>query len=103
MATHLHARGLTHGDLYAHNILCDEQGNGLLGDFGAASFYPQDGSETAAALQRIEVRAFGVLLGELLARCAERPAGWEAVQARCVQPQVLDRPDFAQIAQALAG
>ena len=103
VATHLHARGLTHGDLYAHNILCDEQGNGLLGDFGAASFYPQDGSETAAALQRIEVRAFGVLLGELLARCAERPAGWKAVQARCVQPQVLDRPDFAQIAQALAG
>ncbi|NER59104.1 serine/threonine-protein kinase [Pseudomonas sp. MAFF212428] len=103
VAAHLHARGLAHGDLYAHNILCDEQGNGLLGDFGAASFYPQDGSQTAAALQRIEVRAFGVLLGELLARCEQRPPAWEALQARCVQPQVLERPDFAQIEQALAG
>lgn len=103
VAAHLHQRGIAHGDLYAHNILCDEQGNGLLGDFGAASFYPQDGSESAAALQRIEVRAFGVLLGELLERCEERPAGLVALQARCVEPQVLDRPDFAQIEQALAG
>ena len=30
VAAHLHQRGITHGDLYAHNILCDEQGNGLL-------------------------------------------------------------------------
>jgi len=103
VAAHLHARGIAHGDLYAHNILCDEQGNGLLGDFGAASFYPQDGSEAAAALQRIEVRAFGVLLGELLARCEEPPEGWVALQARCMQAQVLDRPDFAQVEQALAG
>jgi len=35
---HLHARGVLHGDLYAHNILHNTQGEALLGDFGAASF-----------------------------------------------------------------
>ena len=101
VAAHLHQRGITHGDLYAHNILCDAQGNGLLGDFGAASFFAPDASETAAALQRIEVRAFGVLLGELLARCAERSEALAALQADCVQPQVLARPSFAEIEQVL--
>jgi hypothetical protein len=37
---HLHARGILHGDLYAHNILWSQRGECLLGDFGAASFLP---------------------------------------------------------------
>ncbi|MDI9654543.1 lipopolysaccharide kinase InaA family protein, partial [Burkholderia cenocepacia] len=39
VAGHLHARGIMHGDLYAHNILHDGAGGALLGDFGAASLY----------------------------------------------------------------
>ena len=61
----LHARGILHGDLYAHNILWDGEGHGLLGDFGAASFLPPDEPDQALALQRIEARAFGLLLEEL--------------------------------------
>lgn len=65
---HLHCRGVMHGDVYAHNILiCGEQA--LLGDFGAASFVPADDLPSAQALERIEVRALGYLLQELLARC----------------------------------
>lgn len=65
-ASQLHRRGIMHGDLYGHNILHNAQGNTLLGDFGAASFHDAD---TGDGLQRLEVRAFGCLLEELLERC----------------------------------
>jgi hypothetical protein len=100
---HLHARGINHGDLYAHNILWEETGESLLGDFGAAAFYPDE--ETGQVLQRIEVRAFGILLGELLA-CCEGDEGETAalreLQTRCVQGDVASRPGFAEIEQRLA-
>jgi serine/threonine protein kinase len=103
-AGQLHARGILHGDLYGHNILHDGNGQALLGDFGAASFVgtgPQ-----APALERIEVRAFGCLLEELLDRCGDADeaalAPWRALQARCLQAAVALRPDFAEISAALS-
>ncbi|MGL6051515.1 MAG: leucine-rich repeat-containing protein kinase family protein, partial [Aeromonas salmonicida] len=70
-AGHLHERGIMHGDLYGHNILHSLQGKSrvLLGDFGAASCYDRTECVLAEGLERIEVRAFGCLLDELLARC----------------------------------
>lgn len=102
---HLHRQGILHGDLYAHNILATPAGDALLGDFGAASFCDPAGP-AAPALQRLEARAFGCLLAELLARC---PAGDPAIlaaladlQRRCTQPVVAERPLFAEIERALA-
>ena len=102
---HLHAQGILHGDLYAHNILATPAGDALLGDFGAASFC-DPASAAAPALQRLEARAFGCLLEELLAHC---PAGDPAtlaqladLQRRCVQPEVAGRPLFAEIERELA-
>ena len=66
---HLHAKGLMHGDFYAHNILVDEDAHALLGDFGAASFLPEDDSMRAEALMRIDRRALAVLAEELEQRC----------------------------------
>lgn len=102
---HLHRLGIMHGDLYAHNIQWDDRRECLLGDFGAASFMPAD---SAIALQRIEARAFACLLEELLQRCAfsseNQPladALW-ALQHRCMQPDVAQRPRFDEIEDALA-
>ncbi|WP_338473697.1 leucine-rich repeat-containing protein kinase family protein [Pseudomonas sp. WP18] len=108
VAAHLHRQGITHGDLYAHNILFNDQGDCLLGDFGAASFHATTDTVQTRALQRIEVRAFGILLGELLARIEPTPEGamqatLQGLQSRCCQPEVLARPGFEEIEALLSG
>lgn len=101
VAEHLHGQGINHGDLYGHNILWRNDGDCLLGDFGAASFLPQN-PQQAEALQRIEVRAFGCLLEELLERCDETPAaGLRELQRRCTEAAVETRPLFAEIRREL--
>ncbi|KAE9648544.1 leucine-rich repeat-containing protein kinase family protein [Pseudomonas sp. PB106] len=105
-AGHLHQHGITHGDLYGHNILLNEHGECLLGDFGAASFHATTGTAQTQALQRIEVRAFGILLGELLARINsglsdDRRRGLETLEQRCCQADVLGRPGFSEIIEVL--
>jgi hypothetical protein len=104
-AQHLHARGILHGDLYAHNILSHPDGTSLLGDFGAACFFDVHAPEVAYALQRLEVRAFGCLLEELLERAPALGAAEArllALQQRCVATQPETRPLFAEIQQELA-
>lgn len=96
----LHAHGITHGDLYAHNILWDGEHDALLGDFGAASFFDPQGPQ-APALRRLEARAFGCLLEELAGRCEAADARIREVlaplQAACLSEQVQQRPAFDQI------
>ena len=70
----VHAQGLMHGDFYAHNILVDDDAHALLGDFGAASFLPEDDAARAEALKRIDRRASSVLIDELARRCDEPAA-----------------------------
>ena len=87
-AAHLHARGLLHGDLYAHNILWDgRRRRGGAQRFGAACALPM--GDEGDAWRRIEVRAWGLLLGELLDRCAPEPPGLAKLrdlERACVQP-----------------
>ncbi len=56
-------QGVVHGDVYAHNILFHEEtGDVKIGDFGAAWLCQRTISEAA---EKIEVRAFGVLITEI--------------------------------------
>lgn len=65
VCTQLHSNGISHGDLYAHNILINDSANTLLGDFGAASYYDVN-SVLARGIERVEVRAFSCLLEDML-------------------------------------
>lgn len=104
-AEHLHARGIAHGDLYAHNTLVNAS-TALLSDFGAACIY---GNEPSLPLERIEVRAFGILLQELLRGVSsatpplipEHQGNLESLAHACMQRHTTRRPTFSQIAQRL--
>jgi serine/threonine protein kinase len=108
-ASHLHRRGVMHGDLYAHNILHDGQARVLLGDFGAASFYSTENREAGVALERLEVRAYGCLLEELMTRCdwsdsrvqADVAVKLASLRDSCLSEDVDKRPPFEQIASEL--
>ena len=71
----------------------------MLGDFGAASFYVA-GSSSGAALERLEVRAFGCLLEELMAHC-ELPVSLNkelgVLMHDCLREAPAARPDFAKV------
>lgn len=105
---HLHARGILHGDLYAHNTLWRADGQALVGDFGAASFLPAGDEDLARGLQRLEARAFACLLEELTARCdaassadAATLEALTALQTRCLSLLPGERLLFSQIVAAL--
>ncbi|HDX8350959.1 TPA: serine/threonine-protein kinase [Aeromonas veronii] len=109
VAGHLHRAGIMHGDLYGHNILfsrgSDAPARALLGDFGAASLYERSNRERAVGLERLEVRAFGCLLEELLAHCDTQDSpldGVHQLKAACLSELPAERPDFAYIERQLA-
>jgi len=104
---HLHARGILHGDLYAHNILYTTSGDSLLSDFGAAAFFDVRDAALAQALEKLEVRALGCLLQELAAHCIaphQSPAKLEAIEQLahdCLCDQPAKRPSLAHVCATL--
>lgn len=107
LLSHLHQAGLCHGDFYAHNILVDAQGHALLGDFGAAGItrgYPE---AIVEGLERLEVRAFGCLMDDMLSRLSAEEiflppaAELSELRERCLSPIPANRPDFAEIVSRL--
>jgi len=105
-AWYLHGRGISHGDLYAHNLMWNGRGEVWLGDFGAATLLPENLSRAEReAIERLEVLAFGHLLEEWLARCdgtsAQPMVLLQGLQQACTQAEVSARPLFADLARAL--
>jgi len=114
-AQHIHAQGIAHGDLYAHNILIDQSGHALLGDFGAATIYGKN-FEQKEKIEKMEVFAFGHLIEDLLG-LVERNIdqdedlmsekmgyfieGLNLLHYQCSNPIVLDRPSFDEVCDVL--
>ena len=108
---------MSHGDLYGHNIMCSQDGTALLGDFGAATIYcscvADDessvvgcSSEISEQLQRIEVRALGILILELLSIVKDR-SGCNVMERMtiiansCISESCNERPLFAAVDEDL--
>ncbi|MDG6773913.1 leucine-rich repeat-containing protein kinase family protein [Thiomicrorhabdus sp. ZW0627] len=104
---HLHRHKITHGDVYAHNILIDKQANVLFGDFGASSSFAPLPAEQQAKLKQIEWRAYGHLLDDLLNLCSNQSDDPELftrlkqLKETCTQEDAFASNDFADLLQAL--
>lgn len=110
LGAHLHRQGMLHGDLYAHNILHDSVGHLLMGDFGAATLMHGLDATLKENLGKIEARAVGCLIEELLMLARAHPqcdSGHAKLQMldqwrdRCLHPSLDERPALEQLAQAL--
>jgi hypothetical protein len=97
--------------LYAHNILIDEAGHALLGDFGAATVYSK-AHVHSEAIEKLEVYAFGHLIEDMLSLLdpevfGEKEAFIEEelneLHYRCTRPVVKERPLFQEILEELKG
>lgn len=107
-AVHMHERGIMHGDFYAHNIMIDEEANSILGDFGGASYFEPSRIEERNALERLEVRAFGCLVEEMLLLSKDDEANREcrekliALKALCLTEDNKTRPLFKEIRERVS-
>ena len=98
----MHEKGVMHGDLYAHNILVNKSANCFLGDFGAASSYVS--VNDVALFEKIEVRAFGVLIEDVMQVSfldLNEKAALEEIKFKCLDPTLSIRPTFEQLIKML--
>lgn len=105
---HLHGKGIMHGDLYAHNIHVHRNGQAILGDLGAATYYGSDhhlNNRQHVLHESLDVLAFGHLLEELLLLCTESDNNTvkmlHVLQQQCQSPIPAKRPSFAVLRQQL--
>ncbi|KZM46121.1 protein kinase [Marinomonas sp. SBI22] len=69
LVDHLIEYKVSHGDLYAHNVLINHQGDILFGDFGAASKYQMLEGYQQSGIQAIERRALNYFIDDMLSLC----------------------------------
>lgn len=100
---HLHSKNISHGDLYAHNILTNSEGHALLGDFGAATVHS---GKVSPLLEKLEVLAFAHLIEDMLGLLpvkdhTEAVSMLRDLHRRCSTPDVSARPAFAEVVAEL--
>lgn len=103
---HLHTNEIMHGDLYAHNILINDHAHPLLGDFGAATLYEKT-SAYSNFFEKMDVRAFGCLLDDLLERINNADKNQSSysklmsLKESCFHQPFEKRPAFSEISNYL--
>ena len=95
--TKIHAKGIAHGDVYAHNIkigLVRDMNDkpdltAILYDFGAASYFSGMSAWVYEKIQNVEVLAFGNFLEEML----KRTSNWYYQQDTITQAEIEKHVD----------
>jgi hypothetical protein len=106
---HMHQQQVSHGDIYAHNIMVDDEFKVLFGDFGAASNLANLPPQQRLKMHKVEVRALGCLIDDLLRlikpdhpqQSTSKYAELAILAKTCMQEDVLQRPDFELILKQL--
>jgi len=99
----LHSHNIAHGDLYAHNIYYSEEGHAIVGDFGASFVYDPE----VVSFEAVEVRAFGILMSELLSQVPEEQADLvhplAKLRTKTQQKQIAlgYRPTFSELVERI--
>jgi Leucine-rich repeat (LRR) protein len=118
----MHSKGISHGDVYAHNVLSDAEGNNvILCDYGAAFCYNKNSSNTGSncqgnnkvSFEKLDVRGFGLLLSDMVNRLDITFEAMEfildvqkqllALVQICTTGQVVKRPLFGDVVKQLKG
>jgi len=96
----LHNAGVSHGDFYAHNMKVDRKtGRVYLLDFGASYFK----GDYAIQAEKLEVRAFGVLVNELIRfmdpqdDSAALKGKLVSLHSQCTNRNVSERPSISEV------
>ena len=104
---HLHNQGVSHGDLYAHNILINSKNHILFGDFGAATHLANLTDKQTQWIEKIEVRALGNLIEDLFlqSKCALTESTEEKLLKglilQCQDINLTNRPTLTMLMHAL--
>jgi len=107
VVTQLHQRQIIHGDLYAHNVLNNVEGQLYLGDFGAATALDALPVWQQQHAKAQEIRAFGYFLADLLALVPADNASAVLLQTlqqlcqQCLRTEPAQRPVAASVQEQL--
>jgi hypothetical protein len=105
---HMHSHGYAHGDVYAHNILLTSPAHPSestfstpspkLGDLGAAFPIPHT---IATGIERVESRAFGCLLEDLVGLLPPPDVRTDIYSAEKAQGDVADRENTSELLETV--
>jgi len=95
---HIHSLCICHGDMHAHSLLVDANGDACLHDFSTAFRYHP---EERCVWEPVDVRGFGVALLHMVGRATEEEEDIRVLAEDCLRTCAAARPDLETIAQRL--
>ncbi|WP_199524842.1 leucine-rich repeat-containing protein kinase family protein [Pseudoalteromonas sp. bablab_jr011] len=101
---HLHKNHVSHGDIYAHNSMINDNADLLFGDFGAATDLSQLVPYQQQCMHGIEIRALGYFIEDLLTVVSNENAITEqlaAIATDCLRAEAIQRPSFSEVLNRL--